>query len=140
MFGVSFLTLGHDARATLRAFDELQAMIQFRMDGTIITANAAFLKAMGYSLEEVTGKHHSMFVDPTEKASSAYTLFWDGLKRGEHQTAEFRRFGKGAREVWLQASYNPILGRNGRPYKVVKIATDITKGLRGNKCFKEAVG
>jgi len=126
MFGLSLLTSGRDARATLKAFDESQAMIQFNMDGTIITANAAFLKAMGYSLEEVVGKHHSMFVDAAHKASSAYTQFWDGLQRGEHQTAEFSRLGKGGREVWLQASYNPILGHNGRPYRVVKIATDIT--------------
>jgi methyl-accepting chemotaxis protein len=127
MFGLAIFTTGPDARATLRAFDQSQAMIQFRMDGTILTANAAFLKAMGYSLEEIAGQHHSMFIDAAHKASSAYTQFWDRLKRGEHQSAEFRRLGKGGREVWLQASYNPILGRNGRPYKVVKIATDITE-------------
>ena len=126
MLGQSLLTSGPDARATLRAFNASQAMIQFRMDGTILTANDAFLRVMGYSLEEIAGQNHSMFIDAAHRATSDYTQFWDQLKRGEHQTSEFLRLGKGGREVWLQASYNPILGRNGRPYKVVKIAVDIT--------------
>jgi methyl-accepting chemotaxis protein len=127
MVGLSILKAGRDAKATLRAFDKSQAMIQFGMDGTILTANAAFLSAMGYSLEEIVGQHHSIFIDAAEKASSSYSKFWEGLQHGEHQAAEFRRLGKGGREVWLQASYNPILGRNGRPYKVVKIAADTTE-------------
>ncbi|HET7880344.1 MAG TPA: PAS domain-containing methyl-accepting chemotaxis protein [Acetobacteraceae bacterium] len=127
MLGLHLGTSAHDAHATLKAFDESQAMIQFRLDGTILAANAGFLKAMGYTGEEVVGRHHSMFVDEAYKASAAYAQFWEALKRGEHQTAQFRRFGKGGREVWLQASYNPIRGRNGRPYKVVKIATDTTE-------------
>ena len=126
MFGLSLLTSGRDARATLKAFDESQAMIQFNMDGTIITANAAFLKAMGYSLEEVVGKHHSMFVDASERDSAAYRDFWAALRRGEYQAAEYKRIGKGGREVWIQATYNPVLDGSGKPVKVVKFATDIT--------------
>jgi methyl-accepting chemotaxis protein len=116
-----------DARAILRALDGSQAMIEFRMDGTIIKANEAFLKAIGYALSDIAGRHHSMFVDPAYKASTAYRNFWDGLRRGEHQTAEFKRIGKGGREVWLQASYNPVVGASGKPYKIVKLATDITE-------------
>jgi methyl-accepting chemotaxis protein len=116
-----------DARATLEAFDKSQAIIEFKMDGTIITANQNFLKALGYSLTEIQGRPHSMFVDPVEKNSSEYQQFWQSLNRGEFQAREFRRIGKGGKEVWIQASYNPVLGRNGRPYKVVKLATDITE-------------
>jgi methyl-accepting chemotaxis protein len=119
-----------DARATREAFDRSQAIIEFKMDGTIITANQNFLNAMGYSLSEVEGKHHSMFVEPAERDSSEYQRFWQDLNRGEYQAREFRRIGKGGKEIWIQASYNPVLGRNGRPYKVVKLATDITERKR----------
>jgi methyl-accepting chemotaxis protein len=116
-----------DMRATLAAFDKSQAVIEFEMDGTIITANRNFLTALGYSLEEIKNRNHSMFVDPAEKDSPDYRNFWQSLNRGEYQAREFRRIGKGGREVWIQASYNPVLGRNGKPYKVVKLATDITE-------------
>ncbi|MDY0883459.1 PAS domain-containing protein [Dongia soli] len=115
-----------DMKAKLKALDASQAVIEFKMDGTIITANEQFLKTMGYSLAEIQGKHHSMFVDAALKASPAYKQFWDALNRGEFQAAEYLRYGKGGKQVWIQASYNPILGRNGKPYKVVKFATDIT--------------
>jgi methyl-accepting chemotaxis protein len=115
-----------DMKAKLKALDASQAIIEFKMDGTIITANEQFLKTMGYSLAEIQGKHHSMFVDAAQKASPAYQQFWEALGRGEFQSAEYLRHGKGGRQIWLQASYNPILGRNGKPYKVVKFATDIT--------------
>jgi methyl-accepting chemotaxis protein len=116
-----------DMRATLEAFDRSQAIIEFKMDGTIITANRNFLNALGYSLSEIQGRHHSMFVEPDEKNSPEYQQFWHSLNRGEFQAREFKRVGKGGREVWIQASYNPVLGRDGRPYKVVKLATDITE-------------
>ena len=116
-----------DARATLEAFDRSQAIIEFKMDGTIITANQNFLKALGYTLADIQGRPHSMFVDPSEKNGSEYQKFWQSLNRGEYQAQEFKRIGKGGKEVWIQASYNPVLGRNGKPYKVVKLATDITE-------------
>ncbi|MEZ5785309.1 MAG: PAS domain-containing methyl-accepting chemotaxis protein [Xanthobacteraceae bacterium] len=113
--------------ATLAALDRSQAIIEFKLDGTIITANDNFLKAMGYTLAEVQGQHHSMFVDPAYKNSAEYREFWAKLNRGEYQAAQFKRFGKGSKEVWIEASYNPILDRGGKPFKVVKFATDITK-------------
>ncbi|MEQ1899451.1 MAG: methyl-accepting chemotaxis protein [Devosia sp.] len=114
------------AQETLDAFSRSQAIIEFEPDGTIIVANANFLGAMGYSLEEIAGKHHRMFVDPAEATSQAYSGFWEALRRGEFQAAEFRRFGKGGKEVWIQASYNPVVDKTGKVVKVVKIATDTT--------------
>lgn len=116
----------HEAHAKLRALDASQAIIEFALDGTILDANKLFLDAMGYRLEEIRGRHHSMFVDAAYRDSPEYAAFWTALRRGEHQAAEFRRIGKGGREVWLQASYNPILDRHGKPYKVMKLASDIT--------------
>jgi methyl-accepting chemotaxis protein len=97
------------------------------MDGTIITANDNFLNAMGYSLGEIQGKHHSMFVEPSERDSADYREFWASLNRGQYQAAEYKRIAKGGRDVYIQASYNPILDLNGRPFKVVKYATDTTR-------------
>jgi methyl-accepting chemotaxis protein len=96
------------------------------MDGTIITANQNFLGALGYSLDEIKGKHHSMFVEPAYKASIEYRQFWEQLNRGEFQSAQYLRIGKGGKQIWIEASYNPILDFSGKPYKVVKFATDIT--------------
>ncbi|MEQ8348020.1 MAG: PAS domain-containing methyl-accepting chemotaxis protein [Sneathiellaceae bacterium] len=110
----------------IAAIGKSQAVIEFELDGTILTANKNFLDAMGYELSEIQGRHHSMFVDPSERDSSAYKAFWASLGRGEYQAAEYRRLGKGDREVWIQASYNPILDAMGRPFKVVKFATDVT--------------
>ncbi|WP_246138384.1 methyl-accepting chemotaxis protein [Nitrospirillum viridazoti] len=112
--------------ATLAAFDKSQAMIEFAMDGTVLTANDNFLKALGYTLSEIKGKHHSLFVDPQERDSASYRQFWDALRRGEFQARQFKRIGKGGKEIWIEASYNPILDTNGRPLKVVKYATDVT--------------
>ncbi len=97
------------------------------MDGTIRNANDNFLNGLGYTLEEIKGKHHSLFVDPIYKVSPEYKAFWENLGRGEYQAGEFRRVGKGGKEIWIQASYNPILDLNGKPYKVVKYASDITQ-------------
>ena len=109
------------------AINRSQSVIEFEMDGTIISANENFLSMMGYSLDEIVGQHHSMFADPEFAASDEYREFWAALKRGEYQAAEFKRLGKNGREVWLQASYNPIFDRNGKPYKIVKFATDVTE-------------
>jgi methyl-accepting chemotaxis protein len=115
-----------DALAQAAAINRSQAVIEFRMDGTIITANQNFLDAMGYRLDEIQGKHHQMFAPPELRGSEAYKAFWASLNRGEFQAAEYKRVGKGGREVWIQASYNPILDDAGRPVKVIKFATDIT--------------
>lgn len=115
-----------DLEAVIAALDKSQAVIQFDMQGNILTANANFLGALGYTLDEIKGKHHSLFVDADYARSSEYQAFWQSLRAGVYQSAEYRRLGKGGKEVWIQASYNPILDSSGRPYKVVKFATDIT--------------
>jgi len=112
-------------RNQLRSIDSL-AVIEFEMDGRIITANENFLTAAGYTLEEIRGKHHGMFVDPVELASTAYRQFWEKLGRGEAEGGQYLRRRKDGSNLWLQASYNPIADVNGRPCKVVKYATDIT--------------
>ncbi len=109
------------------AIDKSQAVIEFNMDGTIITANDNFLSTVGYTLAEIQGQHHSMFVEPELKASAEYKLFWDSLNRGEHDAKEYKRIGKGGKEIWIQASYNPILDLNGKPMKVVKFASNVTE-------------
>ena len=110
----------------LAAIGRAQAVIEFNMDGTIITANENFCAAMGYSLDEIKGKHHSIFADPAYAKSDEYKKFWQRLNAGEHFVAEYQRFAKGGREIWISASYNPIMDMNGKPFKVVKYATDIT--------------
>ena len=104
-----------------------QAVIQFEVDGTVLGANDNFLKTMGYALHEVEGRHHSIFVDPSDRHSAEYSRFWQALAAGEAQTGEFRRVTKDGTEVWLQASYSPIEDLNGKVFKVVKYATDITE-------------
>jgi methyl-accepting chemotaxis protein len=107
-------------------------VIEFNLDGSIVTANDHFLEALGYSLAEIQGKHHSMFVAPSDRDSAAYRDFWAGLSRGEYCSGEYKRIAKGGREVWILASYNPILDETGKPFKVVKFASDITeRKLRG---------
>jgi methyl-accepting chemotaxis protein len=115
-----------DNDGQIAAIRKSQAVIEFNMDGTIRTANQNFLDAVGYTLAEVQGKHHGMFVEPSERNAPAYREFWDKLNRGQYQAAEYKRIAKGGREIWIQASYNPILDLNGKPFKVVKYATDVT--------------
>lgn len=117
---------GADFKGQLEAISKSQAVIEFNMNGVIINANENFLNAMGYTAQEVKGQHHSMFIDAVYGKSGEYHEFWAKLNRGEYVTAEFKRIGKGGKEVWIQASYNPILDLNNRPLKVVKYATDIT--------------
>ncbi|HTU57295.1 MAG TPA: methyl-accepting chemotaxis protein, partial [Polyangiales bacterium] len=116
-----------DYSGQTEAIGKSQAVIEFAMDGTILSANDKFLKAMGYELAEVQGKHHSMFVDSELARSNEYKQFWKDLRAGQYQAGELRRIGKGGREVWIQASYNPILDLNGKPYKVIKYATETTQ-------------
>jgi methyl-accepting chemotaxis protein len=116
-----------DAAAILAAIDKSQAIIHFGLDGTILDANPNFLKAMGYALDEIKGKHHAMFVEPGARESADYKAFWAALNRGEAQVAQFKRIGKNGKEVWIEASYNPVLDARGKPVKVVKFATDVTE-------------
>lgn len=110
----------------LAALDKSQATIEFNLDGTIITANENFLGAMGYSLNEVHGKHHSIFVEDQEKASAEYQEFWAELNLGKFQAREFKRINKSGNEIWIEASYNPVVDKNDNVYKIIKYATDIT--------------
>lgn len=119
--------LNADFNGQIEAIKKSQAVIEFNMDGTVITANDNFLQTLGYSLQEISGKHHSMFVEPSLTRSSEYKTFWDNLKQGKYQAGEFQRIGKGGKSVWIQASYNPIFNLNGQPYKIVKYASDITE-------------
>jgi methyl-accepting chemotaxis protein len=112
--------------ATLAALSKSQAIIEFEPDGTILTANANFLSLLGYDLNEVVGQHHRMFVDAGYAKSAEYRMFWDGLRRGQFDSGEYRRLGKGSREIWIQASYNPVFNTKGELLKVVKIAADVT--------------
>jgi methyl-accepting chemotaxis protein len=132
-----------DFQGQIEAIGKSQAVIEFNMDGTIIQANENFLKTMGYSLSEVKGQHHSIFVEPSYSRSNGYREFWAKLNRGEYIAEEFKRIGKGGKEIWIQASYNPILDLNGRPFKVVKFATDITEQKLRNIDFQgqlDAIG
>ena len=115
-----------DAASKFTALDRSQAVAEFAPDGTIVAANANFLTAFGYRLEEIRGRHHRMFVDPGERDSKAYQAFWSDLRRGTFQRAEFKRLGKNGKEIWIQATYNPIVGYDRKVYKIVKFAIDVT--------------
>ena len=126
-----------DADGQLQAIRRSQGVIEFSLDGRIQDANALFLNVVGYSLDELKGKHHSVLVDPAERSSAEYRMFWEALNRGESQTAEFRRLGKGNKEVWIQASYTPILDMNGKPFKVVKFAVDVSAAKQQAIAFRQ---
>ena len=128
-----------DFAGQLGAISKSQAVIEFSMDGRIVAANDNFLKVMGYSLAEVKGQHHSMFAEPAYAASLEYRMFWEKLNRGEFESGQYRRLGKGGREVWIQASYNPILDANGKPVKVVKYAPDVTAQVAAARMLSQAV-
>ncbi|HEY8616943.1 methyl-accepting chemotaxis protein [Phenylobacterium sp.] len=115
-----------ELEAKVAAIMRSQAVIEFELDGTILAANENFLATLGYTAEEVVGRHHSLFVDPDYAAGPEYRAFWSRLARGEFFTDKYLRYGKGGREVWIQASYNPMLGPDGKPYKVIKFASDVT--------------
>ncbi|MFN8991544.1 MAG: methyl-accepting chemotaxis protein [Betaproteobacteria bacterium] len=115
-----------DLRGQVQAIDKSQAVIQFTLDGTILDANANFLSVVGYTREEIVGKHHSMFVEPAYKQSDEYRKFWAKLAEGKFDSGQYKRLGKDGKVVWIQASYNPIFDATGKPIKVVKFAQDIT--------------
>ena len=121
-------TMAHgDLMAIYEALDRVQAIIEFNLDGTIVSANQNFLDIFGYELDEVVGRHHRMFCEDSYASSKAYAEFWKKLGRGESDAAEFKRLGKDGKEIWLQASYNPVLDAEGNPVRVIKFATDVTK-------------
>ena len=128
--------LMQDMKGELAAIDKSMGTIEFSLDGKIITANDNFLRLLGYTLEEVKGQHHRMFVDPVYRESAEYRQFWEKLGRGEFDARQYKRIGKGGKEVWIQASYNPIMDANGKPYKVVKFASDITEQKMQNANFE----
>jgi len=115
-----------DKSGLVVALNRVQAVIEFNLDGTILTANDNFLSTLGYSLDEIKGKHHRMFCDEEYSSSDEYQLFWDKLGRGEFDSGRYKRIGKNGNEIWINASYNPIFDANGKPFKVAKFATDIT--------------
>jgi methyl-accepting chemotaxis protein len=110
------------------AIDRAQAVIEFALDGTVLAANRNFLRTMGYELDEVVGRHHRIFCDPALTTTPEYLAFWDRLGRGAYESGEYARRTKDGREVWLQATYNPILDQTGKPLKIVKFASDVTEG------------
>jgi len=128
-----------DMTGQLDAINKAQAVIEFSLDGKILTANENFLNTLGFVAAEITGQHHSMFVEPSYRQSTEYRLFWDKLGRGEFDAGQYKRIGKGGREIWIQASYNPILDPNGKPFKVVKYATDITAQVKASEVLQAAV-
>jgi len=115
-----------EVEGKLNAISRVQAVIEFTPAGEVLTANENFLETLGYGLSEIQGQHHRMFVDPTYAGSADYQAFWRKLNAGEFVSAEFKRVGKGGKEVWIQASYNPIFDHAGRVIKIVKFATDVT--------------
>ena len=104
-----------DALAQAEAMSKSQAVIEFKMDSTIVTANQNFLDAMGYRLQEIVGQHHQMFMPRAMRDSADYRAFWADLNLGKYKAGEFKRVGNGDREVWIQASYNPIMDGSGKP-------------------------
>jgi methyl-accepting chemotaxis protein len=112
------------------AIDRAMAQIELNLDGTVRSANENFLKTMGYSLEEVRGHHHSMFVSPKEAGGAEYSELWNKLRSGQSDAGQFRRFAKGGREIWLQGNYSPILDSSGKPVKIIKLAADVTEQVR----------
>ncbi|WP_295186751.1 PAS domain-containing protein, partial [uncultured Brevundimonas sp.] len=132
MFGLGFKTrtaqqaVEAEIHSLVTAVDRSQAVIQFDLDGTVRDANQNFLSVVGYALGDIVGRHHRMFVDPAEAQTPAYAEFWRRLNAGEFVADKFVRYGRGGKRVVIEASYNPILDSDGRPYKVVKFATDVT--------------
>ncbi|HQC29202.1 MAG TPA: methyl-accepting chemotaxis protein [Methylotenera sp.] len=126
-----------DYEGQLNAINRLQGVIEFDLKGNILKVNDNFTKVTGYSEKEIIGNHHSMFVDAAYKSSNEYKAFWEKFSRGEPGDGIFKRVGKGGKEIWLQATYNPIFDANNKPYKVVKYATDITERYNKDRAIEE---
>ena len=128
-----------NSEAQIAAIRKSQAVIEFSLDGTILDANENFLAVVGYRLDEIKGQHHRLFIAPEQHASEDYKRFWAKLGRGEYDEGQYLRIGKGGRRIWIQATYNPILDAAGRPYKVVKFASDITDRRGEQEALQRAV-
>lgn len=128
-----------DYEGQIKAISKAQAVIEFNLDGTILFANENFCNTLGYSIEEIRGKHHSIFVEPSFRSSQEYSMFWQNLRNGQFESGEYKRIGKNGKEIFIQASYNPILDMNGKPYKVVKYASDTTPIVREREDLKKKV-
>ena len=128
-----------DYKGQISGINLLQGIIEFDLTGKILTVNENFANVTGYSDKEIVGNHHSMFVEPAYRTSHEYKAFWEKLNRGEADIGQFKRIGKGGKEIWLQAIYNPIKDTNGKPFKVVKYATDITEQHKASKALELAV-
>ncbi|HAJ90700.1 MAG TPA: chemotaxis protein [Rhodospirillaceae bacterium] len=129
-----------DFEGKLNAVDKSQAIIEFTLEGVILTANENFLSTLGYRLDEIQGKYHNMFVAPDSRDTPEYKKFWDDLRNGKFQAAQYKRIGKGGKEIWIEGSYNPIVDLNGKPFKIVKFATDISKNIEQLKSIKQNMG
>ncbi|WMS87672.1 methyl-accepting chemotaxis protein [Pleionea litopenaei] len=123
----------------IHAISKSNAVIEFKMDGTIMTANDNFCNVLGYRESEIVGQHHRIFVESSEANSREYQQFWEQLGRGEFQTGEYKRITKSGEEIWISASYNPILDMDGKPFKVVKYATDVTPRVRAVALIRDAL-
>jgi len=119
-----------DIKGQILAINLSQAVISFNLEGNILEANDIFLRTLGYGLEEIVGRHHSMFVEDSERTSSKYRQLWEALRQGQFQAGEFKRIGKGGKQIWIQATYTPIMDMSGSPFKVVKFASDITQQVQ----------
>lgn len=125
-----------DYKGQISAIDKAQAIVEFNMDGTIINANDNFLQSLGYRLDEIQGNNHTLFLEPDYTNSPEYTTFWNTFLRGEYEAGLYKRLGKDNKEVWVQATYNPIFDLNGNPFKVVQYATDVTEDMLRNANFQ----
>ena len=131
--------LNEDIRGQMDAIGRVQAVVEYELDGTVRFANDNFLKSFGYSLDEIKGKHHSLFTEVTGTGNAEHRLLWEKLQRGEFEAGQYKRVGKGGREIWVEASYNPILDANGKPMKVVEYATDVTEKVQLSRQLQMAV-
>lgn len=134
---MNYLSSPLKAFSILKALDKSQAIIEFNVDGIILNANQNFLNLMNYKLDEVIGKHHSLFVEESYKNSANYRKFWEELNRGSYHTSEFLRYGKNKKQIWIQSTYNPIFDTNGKILKIVKFASDITSSVKERNRRKE---
>ncbi len=128
-----------ETTAKLAAVSRSHATIEFDTDGTVLDANQNFLDTLGYTIEEIRGRHHRLFVDPVEASAPDYEAFWSKLRRGEYDTRVYRRVRKDGRSVWIQASYNPVFDQRGRVSKIVKFAQDVTEVMQTADIAEEAV-
>ena len=121
------------------AINKSQAVIEMDMDGTVLAANDSYLKMFGYSLAEIRGQPYTVFVDPADRGGAEYRSLWEHMHAGQFEQGRFKRMGKGGREVWVRASFNPLIGEHGKPWRVIKFASEITPIILEARAFDSAV-